>query len=410
VPVRDPDSATPQQVTFTVVDPPYTGAAYTAVHRNSILTGGSNSPTREYQAEPESSSPLDACTKTCTDLFGGKMPDNKCVLITVGVLVGITAVLIAILLPLSYAPLEYYQYGFRRRTTTGSVDVSHVYGNGGRHLIGPDHEFKVFPADAHFENFVAITVFAADRLQVTITCSFQYFLRPDQMHLLHNNYDIHYRPVLRNNALDAIKGASTEFTTRDFIHQRDRVKVALFNAVRERLGGTCCEDNCGTQGTRPCYDGCRSHSTCSEGDMGLFAEVRYFQLLALRIPDELNQRYLQALILVEEQQTEELRQEGTIIRKDTDRLAEQFANTAREVSQNATATSTKIHAEASAKAQAMVENARSDGLKLMYTSLNIDNSEQRASFDYLRTLRTSSHVSINVNFKQLVAMNGLPQS
>ena len=58
------------------------------------------------------------------------------------------------------------QYGFKRRSTTGSVDTSKVYGAGGRHAVGPDHEFKVFRADAHFEHFQTITVFAADRLQV----------------------------------------------------------------------------------------------------------------------------------------------------------------------------------------------------------------------------------------------------
>ncbi len=32
-----------------------------------------------------------------------------------------------------------------------------------------------------------------------------YFLRPHQLKELHKNFDIHYRPVLRNNALDALK-------------------------------------------------------------------------------------------------------------------------------------------------------------------------------------------------------------
>ena len=59
-----------------------------------------------------------------------------------------------------------FQYGFRRRKTTGSVDTNKVYGMGGRHAVGPDYEFKVFAADAHFESFSSVTVFAADRLQV----------------------------------------------------------------------------------------------------------------------------------------------------------------------------------------------------------------------------------------------------
>ncbi len=59
---------------------------------------------------------------------------------------------------------------------------------------------------------------------------------------------------------------------------------------------------------------------CSEDDRGLFVEVRYFQLTSLEIPDELNQRYLQALILKEASQTEKLKQEAQIIRKETDAM------------------------------------------------------------------------------------------
>ena len=55
--------------------------------------------------------------------------------------------------------------GFKRSKSTGSVDVDNVY-LVGKHFIGPDREFKVFPADAQFERFVGVTVFSADRLEV----------------------------------------------------------------------------------------------------------------------------------------------------------------------------------------------------------------------------------------------------
>ena len=55
--------------------------------------------------------------------------------------------------------------GFKRSKSTGSVDVENVY-QVGKHFIGPDREFKVFPADAQFERFVGVTVFSADRLEV----------------------------------------------------------------------------------------------------------------------------------------------------------------------------------------------------------------------------------------------------
>ena len=137
--------------------------------------------------------------------FTENMSDNQCCLMIVGGIVGVIAILILILVPMSFVGLEYSEMGFRRSKSTGSVDTDNVY-EFGKHFIGPDGEFKVFPASAVFESFDMIRVFSKDRLEIEITCNLQYFLRPHQLKELHRKFDIAYRPVLRNNALDALKG------------------------------------------------------------------------------------------------------------------------------------------------------------------------------------------------------------
>ncbi len=42
-------------------------------------------------------------------------------------------------------------------------------------------------------------------IQVTITANMQYFLRKEQLSLLHKKYDIRYAPIIKNNAQDALK-------------------------------------------------------------------------------------------------------------------------------------------------------------------------------------------------------------
>ena len=150
--------------------------------------------------------------------FTENMSDNQCCLMIVGGIVGVAAILILILVPMSFVGLEYYEMGFRRSKSTGSVDVDNVY-EFGKHFIGPDGEFKVFPASAVFESFDRITVFSGDRLEMEISCNLQYFLRPHQLKQLHKSYDIAYRPVLRNNALDALKGRM------DFFHLHTDVLI-----------------------------------------------------------------------------------------------------------------------------------------------------------------------------------------
>ena len=60
-----------------------------------------------------------------------------------------------------------FQYGFSRRKSTGNVDTDTVY-SGGHYLIGIDHEFKIFQADAHLVELTQIAVFTSDRLEVRI--------------------------------------------------------------------------------------------------------------------------------------------------------------------------------------------------------------------------------------------------
>lgn len=74
--------------------------------------------------------------------------------------------------------------------------------------------------------------------------------------------------------------------------------------------------HCMTAGN--CQESCITQLKCREENQGLHADVRYFQLTDVDIPGELNQRYLQALILQEDTETEKLKQEAQIIRKETE--------------------------------------------------------------------------------------------
>ena len=77
-------------------------------------------------------------------------------------------------------------------------------------------------------------------------------------------------------------------------------------------------------------------------------------------------------------------------------------NNAREVEFNATSESNLLRARATAEANAIIETARSDGLKFLYGELNIDNQEQKAAFDYLRTLRGKESLHLTVDFNQAI--------
>lgn len=90
-----------------------------------------------------------------------------------------------------------------------------------------------------------------------------------------------------------------------------------------------------------------------------------------------------------------------MVRKETERIKNEIFNQAREIAQNASAKATVISAQAKADALGIVEKARSDGLKNMYTVLGITTDEQKAAFNYLRSLRQNKNVKLNVGYQSL---------
>jgi len=327
----------------------------------------------------------------------------KCLGIILLVILGIGILLMVILLPLSFSSLEYYEIGFPKRKSTGSVDTNEVFGPGGRHLIGPDYTYKTFPADGHFVEFINTNVFTADRLHCGLTVYFFYFLRPHQLSILHKHYDLNYAPILENNAKDALKGAATKFSNRNFTSERNVVATSLFKAIRERLSGKCCEKDCTKSGLYKCIDGCKKYDTCDESDFGLFVDVRYFQMGRVDLPDEINERNLRTITLKLENEREKFRQEAQIVRRGTDAEVAKYQNKAKEIKNHAYVERDLILSQAKANATATVENARSEGLKNLYDELNIKDIAKRSSFDYLRTLRGKSNVHLKVNFDKLIA-------
>ncbi|XP_070570766.1 uncharacterized protein [Ptychodera flava] len=320
---------------------------------------------------------------------------HKCIIAIVGVVV----LVIGIVVPLSFSGVQYYEYGFPRRSTTGNVYTDKVYSSG-LYAIGPDKKFKVFPATAHVERYDAISIFTSDKLEVDITFSLQYFLRPEDLKLLHDKHDLQYQPVLRASAVDALKGRAPDFSTDDYITSRSEVEGELFEAIRDRLGGSCCRKNC-QDSVEGCVPNCVAYDTCTEEQKGYFADLRYFQLLSVSIASEVISNNLLALTQLEDAAGELYTQDAQVTRKNTERLVRDINNEAAELTQNATAISALIVAKAEAEAKAIIENAHNEGLSNMYTQLGISNDDHRGSFNYLRTLRDKENIQISVDFDSL---------
>ncbi|XP_077997774.1 uncharacterized protein LOC144450899 [Glandiceps talaboti] len=326
------------------------------------------------------------------------MAEKSCA-VCVGVIVSVVVGIFVILIAVSFSGVEFYEYGFPRRKSTGTVSTDSVY-SGGKYMIGPDKEFKTFPADAHIED-VYVSIFTEDKLEVDIVCSFQYFLRPDDLKLLHDTHDIYYAPVLRTSAIDALKGEAPNFSTDEYISNRDAIELALTEAIALRLGGKCCKKNC-ADSVEGCVRNCRPFNDCTDEDLGYSADLKYFQLRKVTIAQEVISNNLLALTQLEDAIQEQFIQEAQVVRKETERQVAAIQNEAAEITQNATAEANLIVAKAEAEARAVVEEAHNQGLKDLYSKLGFGNDDgYKASFNYLRTLRDKEDVHLNVDFDSL---------
>ena len=132
---------------------------------------------------------------------------------------------------------------FVRHKTTGTVDTSKVY-FGGRHWIGIMHVFKKFPADLQTIVYNRVEIFNNEKLAVNMTCALHYKLRPDELHLLFDTYDVLFKPVIKGTALAAIKSKAPQFTVNQFRLNRSFVARTLSEAASQVLGGICCRKDC----------------------------------------------------------------------------------------------------------------------------------------------------------------------
>ena len=128
------------------------------------------------------------------------------------------------------------QIALKKQKSTGKLNLERVY-TSGLYLIGPDSTFKSFKADAHFEELASIATFSSDKVGVVISCAFEYYLRPEDLPELHEEYDVYYEPVVKTTANAAIKSIASELSISQYIRDRETVERELFKGLKKRLEG-----------------------------------------------------------------------------------------------------------------------------------------------------------------------------
>jgi len=315
---------------------------------------------------------------------------------------GIACLLVVILVPMSFGDLEYYEMGFTRNKATGEVDTDTVY-YGGRHFVGIMLEFKKFKTTKFSKQYNRINVFNKEKMQIVISCSLQFVLRPEDLKLLHDAYDIRYEPIITLTAGAAIKGAATKYSIDEFRLNRTLVADGMRKAVSDALDGGCCRKDCVKH---DCVPGCKPYNQCGPNKKGMYAALAGFQLRLVDLSASQTKRFLRQVLEQELKDTELFKQEEKVTRKKTEELEAEINNLANEVSQNANAERALIEKNADIRSQQIVANATNTGLSLIHDKLGINDAEHKKTLDYVRTLRNHKGSNLFIGFQQMVAYQG----
>eukprot|EP00241_Pyramimonas_parkeae_P006562 CAMPEP_0114236716 /NCGR_PEP_ID=MMETSP0058-20121206/6994_1 /TAXON_ID=36894 /ORGANISM="Pyramimonas parkeae, CCMP726" /LENGTH=319 /DNA_ID=CAMNT_0001348687 /DNA_START=134 /DNA_END=1093 /DNA_ORIENTATION=- len=285
---------------------------------------------------------------------------------------GIGFLLLVILLPMSHQDVEYYQYGFLKRRSTGNVLANQGVYTAGRYWNGPDFTMKLYERDAHLVEFDKLPVFSSGTnesigLEFKLDISFTYMLIKEQMQQLHEEMEQTYRTVVDARARAAIKNEATKVQFSQYFEERTLVEQNLKHAVHQQL-------------------------------LALHVNVVDFHLGRVEIDDKVRQMQLTTRVQNEVNDQAQNEQLAKAERDVTD-LEEATINLqATRVTKLAESEAAFILTSAEAEAAKIERLANMDGLAYLFSSLNLTEQRHKASFDYLRTVLRHKSAELSTSF------------
>lgn len=64
-----------------------------------------------------------------------------------------------------------------------------------------------------------------------------YCFRPEEVAILHDEFDVYYEPVFRKIAISTIKNTAIQYTLDDYRLKRATVEKEFHQVIKKRLGG-----------------------------------------------------------------------------------------------------------------------------------------------------------------------------
>lgn len=289
-----------------------------------------------------------------------------------GVLICI--LLLTVLLPLSFAYIDYWELGLKQNKITGEVITDNVYSKG-RYLVGPNFKFFKYQADAHIIHLEDVEVFSdggseSVGLSLFLDVDFTYFLKEEEIGQLHKDLAKTYESVVLSRTNDAIKNTATTVKLEDYFGKRSEIEAKLKVAIQKRWNDP----------------------------PTLHANLDQFHLGRIIIPDSVAEKQLQAKIQIETNKKEEFLQKARVEREITSVRVNEITLQKEKLIKQTEAEASLHRANVVAEGEKTKADAINVGTKTLLDALGISSQEHSTAYTYIRTLQNRHSTNMKVSY------------
>jgi regulator of protease activity HflC (stomatin/prohibitin superfamily) len=292
------------------------------------------------------------------------------------VLASIVALVAIILFGVSWASLEYTEYGLDYNGITKYIDP--VPKGAGRYFLGLGHSFIKFPKTVQTIEFSTkspngpLKSRTSDGLEVTLAISFQYRLMPDKLFQLYKNYTQAYESTYIKIAKDCLTDQSTNFTAFDFFASRASIGSQMEQVLMEAM--------------KP-----------------VFSTVEFFQLRDVDLPNQFEDAIQQAEIARQSIQKAHFQQQNAMVQASKIKMMAVYNATNVRTQAEADAQSILVKNQAEAKSFQLIQETLAKAYETLMKDLNLD---QASFIKYLKVKSLEKHNGQSL----LIGMEGLSSS
>lgn len=242
----------------------------------------------------------------------------------------------------SYHYVKYDEYALRLNKYHGT-DLSNIYEEG-RYFLTLDNSLIYFPSTYQRVNFVS-NVFSNIGIGFDIDASFYYILPKQNLGKIYDLYSTSYLTKIETNAKQVIKNVASTFSIDEFILNRSYIEKTIGLNLQTQI-----------------YDSLLIHTP-----------YNYFKIIDITFPDILNNRSLDTAISRQINNISLLKQNVNIIKAETNKIISQIIVNTTKINNYAVTKANQIKSNAQSINDNMLLTARTNGLDLFCSKLNITN-------------------------------------